>query len=138
MMTSLVSALLGGVLIGISATLMLLLLGRITGISGIFSAAFQGGSDNFWRWCFLVGLILGPAGFHFFLQVDAPLPSMAGWPTTVIAGLLVGYGTRLGGGCTSGHGVCGISRLSKRSIAGTAMFMATGILTVFVTRHILG
>ncbi len=138
MTTELGAALLGGVLIGISATVMLLMLGRITGISSIFGSVLQRVAGNAWRWCFLVGLVLGPAIFHYFSDVPVPLPSEAGWPMMLIAGLLVGYGTRLGSGCTSGHGVCGIARLSKRSIAGTGMFMATGMLTVFVTRHLLG
>jgi len=132
------AALAGGLLIGISATAMLFLLGRITGISGIFAGCLKPAPDGAWRYLFLLGLILGPFLFHRFSGAPVPLPSSAGWPLTIAAGLLVGFGTRLGGGCTSGHGVCGIARLSKRSIAGTIVFMAMGVLTVFVMRHVVG
>jgi uncharacterized membrane protein YedE/YeeE len=134
---TLTMALIGGVLIGISSTLMLMVLGRVTGISGIFSASLRPGSAGAWRYLFLLGLILGSVLFHLLSNTTAPLPSEAGWPLTVVAGLLVGFGTRLGGGCTSGHGVCGIARLSTRSIAGTLTFIGCGMLTVFIMRHVL-
>ena len=137
MSADLIAALAGGVLIGISATGMLFLLGRITGISGIFAGCFKLNQDGAWRYLFLLGLVLGPWFYHLVSGVPMPLPSGAGWPLTIVAGLLVGFGTRLGGGCTSGHGVCGIARLSKRSMTGTAVFMAAGFLTVFITRHLL-
>jgi uncharacterized membrane protein YedE/YeeE len=128
-------ALAGGVLIGISATVMLITLGRITGISGIFAGCLQPKSDGAWRYLFVLGLVLGPVIYHPLSGTLAPLPNEAGWPLTVMSGLLVGFGTRMGGGCTSGHGVCGIGRLSLRSIVGTVVFIGAGMLTVFLVRH---
>ena len=130
-------ALAGGVLIGISATLMLAMLGRVTGISGIFASCLEPAAGA-WRIFFLVGLIVGPALFHGMSGAPVPLPSEAGWLVAVAAGLLVGFGTRMGSGCTSGHGVCGIGRLSARSIVATCVFMAGGFATVFVVRHVIG
>lgn len=135
------SALAGGVLIGLAAALMVLLLGRIAGISGIVGNLLQPatwGSVKQWGWrvAFVVGMVAAPVVWQWF----APLPAMempANPWVIVLAGLLVGFGTRLGSGCTSGHGVCGLSRLSLRSLAATLMFMATGVLTVFVVRHVL-
>ena len=135
------SALAGGVLIGLAAALMVLLLGRIAGISGIVGNLLQPatwGSVKQWGWrvAFVVGMVAVPVVWQWF----APLPAMempANPWVIVLAGLLVGFGTRLGSGCTSGHGVCGLSRLSLRSLAATLMFMATGVLTVFVVRHVL-
>lgn len=126
----------GGVLIGLSALAMLALLGRITGISGIFAGVLNA-EAGLWRWAFLAGLILAPPLYHGLSGQPAPPSGSAGWPLIVIAGLLVGFGTRHAGGCTSGHGVCGIGRLSPRSMAATATFIAAGMLTVFVTRHLL-
>ena len=126
----------GGLLIGFSALAMLALLGRITGISGIFAGVLNA-EAGLWRWAFLAGLIIAPLLYHALSGQSAPMPSSAGWPLTIVAGLLVGFGTRYAGGCTSGHGVCGIGRLSPRSIAATATFIAAGMLTVFVTRHLL-
>jgi uncharacterized membrane protein YedE/YeeE len=126
----------GGILIGASSLAMLALLGRITGISGIFAGAIQG-EAGMWRWAFLAGLIAAPLLYHALSQQSAPVPSEAGWLLTIVAGLLVGFGTRQAGGCTSGHGVCGIGRLSPRSIAATLTFIASGMVTVFVTRHLL-
>ena len=135
------SALAGGVLIGLAAALMVVLLGRIAGISGIVGNLLQTatwGSVQQWGWrvAFVAGMVAAPAVWQWF----APLPAME-MPSNpwviVLAGLLVGFGTRLGSGCTSGHGVCGLSRLSLRSLAATLMFMATGVLTVFVVRHVL-
>ncbi len=135
------SALAGGVLIGLAAALMVVLLGRIAGISGIVGNLLQPatwGSVKQWGWrvAFVVGMVAAPVVWQWF----APLPAMempANPWAIVLAGLLVGFGTRLGSGCTSGHGVCGLSRLSLRSLAATLMFMATGVLTVFVVRHVL-
>ncbi|MDH3978715.1 MAG: YeeE/YedE thiosulfate transporter family protein [Gammaproteobacteria bacterium] len=135
---ALISALTGGLLIGLSATCMLWLLGRITGISGIFAGCLMPASDGIWRFLFVAGLIAGPWLFHEFTATPAPLPSEAGLLPTVLAGLLVGFGTRMGGGCTSGHGVCGIGRLSLRSIVSTMVFISVGVITVFITRHLLG
>ena len=133
-----VSSAIGGALIGLSAALLMLLTGRIAGISGIFGGCLGiATSDKGWRLAFIAGLIVAPftaalAGY------TVPYPEMpANWITIVVAGLLVGFGTRVGGGCTSGHGVCGIARLSLRSIAATAIFMATAIVTVAVVRHAL-
>jgi uncharacterized membrane protein YedE/YeeE len=136
-MNSLFVPLLGGLLIGISSLTMLALLGRITGISGIFAGVITAES-GVWRWAFLAGLIGGPLLFHLLTSTDAPLVSETGWPIIIAAGLLVGFGTRYAGGCTSGHGVCGIGRLSQRSMAATASFIGAGMVTVFITRHLLG
>jgi uncharacterized membrane protein YedE/YeeE len=133
---SLIAPLLGGVLIGLSALAMLALLGRITGISGIFAGVLNAEAGP-WRWSFLAGLIIAPLVFHAFSSQPVPAVSSAGWPLIIVAGLLVGFGTRHAGGCTSGHGVCGIGRLSPRSIAATTTFIAAGMCTVYLTRHLL-
>lgn len=135
------SALAGGALIGLAAALMVVLLGRIAGISGIVGNLLQAAtwcSVRQWGWrvAFVLGMVAAPIVWQWF----APLPAMEmpSNPWVIgLAGLLVGFGTRLGSGCTSGHGVCGLSRLSLRSLAATLMFMATGVLTVFVVRHVL-
>ena len=133
------TSLAGGLLIGLAATLMVVLLGRITGISGMVGTLLQRSNwQSFgqwgWRVAFVLGLILAPLLWQWF----APLPAMH-MPTSpwliIVAGLLVGFGTRMGSGCTSGHGVCGLSRLSLRSLAATLTFMASGVVTVFVVRH---
>src|SRR3954453_12118050 len=134
-----VAAAIGGALIGLSAVLLMLSTGRIAGISGIFSGLLNvGGEDKDWRIAFLAGLILAPiiAGLIGYGMAQPALPS--NWIVIAVAGLLVGFGTRLGGGCTSGHGICGIARLSSRSIAATVIFMLTAIATVAVSRHLLG
>jgi uncharacterized membrane protein YedE/YeeE len=133
------SAAIGGVLIGLSAVLLMLLTGRIAGISGIFSGLLDlRGEDKGWRIAFIAGLILAPiiAGSIGYGMAQPKLP--ANWVIITAAGLLVGFGTRLGGGCTSGHGICGIGRLSMRSIAATVVFMVTAVITVAITRHVLG
>ena len=132
------SAAIGGALIGLAAALLMLLAGRIAGISGISGCLARGNGDRAWRLAFLGGLILAPlTGAVVGYGLAAPqMPASYG--VTVAAGLLVGFGTRLGGGCTSGHGVCGIARLSPRSITATAVFMTTAILVVTFTRHVLG
>lgn len=131
------NALFGGILIGLAVSLMLFLNGRVTGISGIINGAFiSKKGDLLWRWLFLAGLLSGgfllrilkPTVFENTLSVDLK--------TTTIAGLLVGFGTLLGSGCTSGHGVCGLSRLSPRSLVATVTFIAAGILAVFVFRKL--
>nr|WP_312986743.1 YeeE/YedE family protein [Comamonas koreensis] len=131
------AALAGGALIGLAAVLLVLFNGRIAGISGIVAALLpprpQPGA---WRLAFVAGLLAAP----WLYQLFAPLPaasSPAAWPLLVLAGLLVGIGTRLGSGCTSGHGVCGLSRLSLRSLVATLCFMVSGFATVFVLRHVL-
>ncbi|MBO6938455.1 MAG: YeeE/YedE family protein [Deltaproteobacteria bacterium] len=129
----------GGALIGLSATVLLLANGRIAGISGIYASAITGGSGPWqWRWLFLAGLLMGGALLFglmpaaFAIVTDRPLWAVA------VAGLLVGVGTRYGSGCTSGHGVCGMSRLSKRSFVATMVFIITGAATVAVARLLGG
>jgi uncharacterized membrane protein YedE/YeeE len=133
-----VSGLVGGLLIGLAAVLLLLLNGRISGISGIVGGLLvRKGPETGWRVAFVAGLLLGALAY-VLASGDAVLVRMqASLPVLVAAGLLVGFGTRLGSGCTSGHGICGIARLSKRSIAATATFFGVAILTVFLTRHAL-
>jgi uncharacterized protein len=132
------SALIGGLVIGAAASLFLLLNGRIAGISGILSGLLQAPTSNVaWRIAFLAGLVLAPIVYQLF----AVLPQIsidASTPLLVIAGLFVGLGTQYGAGCTSGHGVCGLSRLSPRSLVATLSFMAAGFATVFVLRHLIG
>jgi uncharacterized membrane protein YedE/YeeE len=134
-----VSAAIGGALIGLASVLMMLLTGRIAGVSGIFSGLLNLRSeDKGWRGAFIAGLILAPviAGWIGYGMAQPKLPS--NWAVIVAAGLLVGFGSRLGGGCTSGHGICGIGRLSPRSITATIVFMVTAVITVAVKHHVLG
>jgi uncharacterized protein len=132
------AALTGGALIGTAAAMFVLLNGRIAGISGIVSGLLTPArGDTAWRAAFLAGMIGAPAACGLFAALARPQID-AGWPAVVVAGLLVGVGTRCGSGCTSGHGVCGISRWSARSLMATASFMSAGIVTVFVLRHLLG
>lgn len=130
--------LIGGLLIGASAVALLYFLGRIAGISGIVWGAVSAQPDNAWRWLFLVGLVAGPLLYHTVSGVPYPVPSQMEWWYAVAGGLLVGFGVKLGSGCTSGHGVCGIGRLSVRSLVATVTFMATGFATVYVIRHVVG
>ncbi|TFZ01326.1 YeeE/YedE family protein [Ramlibacter rhizophilus] len=132
------SAAFGGVLIGLSAAMFVLLNGRIAGISGVLGGLLRPlPGDRGWRIAFLAGLLGAP--LVYALAATVPLPQIdAGVGTLVAAGLLVGVGTRYGAGCTSGHGVCGLSRLSPRSLVATVLFMAAGFATVFVVRHLLG
>ncbi|MBP6699702.1 MAG: YeeE/YedE family protein [Halioglobus sp.] len=130
--------LIGGLLIGVSAVALLALLGRIAGIAGIVWGAVSAQPDNAWRWLFIVGLLIGPVLYHSLTGAPQPQASSLPWWQAVAGGLLVGFGVKLGSGCTSGHGVCGIGRLSPRSVAATITFMATGIITVYVIRHLLG
>lgn len=130
--------LIGGLLIGASAAAMLYLLGRIAGISGIVWGAISNQPGNSWRWWFVAGLLIGPLLYHGLTGTPHPAASPLQWWHAIGGGLLVGFGVKLGAGCTSGHGVCGIGRLSPRSLLATIMFMATGIITVFVMRHLLG
>ncbi len=128
----------GGVIIGLATAMFLLLNGRIAGISGILGGLLRPErGDIGWRIAFVAGLIFSPIAF----SVAAPLPVVhidADAASLIMAGLLVGIGTRYGSGCTSGHGVCGLSRLSPRSMVATAMFMLAGFVTVFITRHLIG
>lgn len=134
-----VSALAGGLLIGASASLLLILNGRIAGISGIVAGLFQRDlREVAWRAAFVVGVLLAPLLYAVPFGRLTTVTFDASTGVIIVAGLLVGFGTRLGSGCTSGHGVCGLSRASPRSLVATAVFMATAIVTVFVTRHLIG
>jgi uncharacterized protein len=124
--------LLGGLLIGLASWLMLAALGRVTGISGIASAALMGEAGSGWRYAFLGGLVFGGAVFGWMLQV--PMQSLRSPALLVVAGLLVGFGTVWGSGCTSGHGVCGLGRMSMRSLVAVLAFMATGMVMAVLTR----
>lgn len=126
----------GGVLIGMSAVLLMLFSGRIAGISGIFWRAISEPLQALWAVVFILGLPLGAWLFHAFSAVPVPEPNPS-IGLSVVGGLLVGIGVKLGSGCTSGHGVCGIGRLSRRSFVATAIFMVTGMVTVFIMRHVL-
>jgi uncharacterized membrane protein YedE/YeeE len=130
------ASLAGGMLIGLAAAVFLFFNGRIAGISGILGGLLRPSrGDTSWRIVFLAGLLLAPLAYALF----ATLPAVrieAGYATLIIAGLLVGIGTRYGSGCTSGHGVCGLSRLSPRSLAATVAFMLAGFVTVFTVRHL--
>ena len=133
-----VSAPIGGGLIGLSAVLLMLLIGRVAGISGIFGGCLSLGiNDKGWRIAFIAGLMLAPliAGWIGYAMPSPQMP--ASWAVVIAAGLLVGFGTRLGGGCTSGHGICGIARLSGRSMTATAIFMFMAVVVVALTRHVL-
>jgi hypothetical protein len=133
-----VSAAIGGGLIGLSAVLLMLLTGRVAGISGIFGGCLDFRStDKGWRVAFIAGLVLAPliAGWMGHAMPPPQLP--ASWAVIIVAGLLVGFGTRLGGGCTSGHGICGLARLSIRSMTATAIFMVAALVVVALTRHVL-
>jgi uncharacterized membrane protein YedE/YeeE len=127
----------GGVLIGLAASLFVVLNGRIAGVSGIVGGLLRtGAADRSWRVSFIAGMLLAPVVNLLLLsaphmEIDANIPTLA------IAGLLVGIGARYGSGCTSGHGVCGLSRLSMRSVIATIVFMATGFMTVYATRHLM-
>ena len=129
--------LIGGALIGLAAVLLLALNGRIAGVSGILSGLITSTSrgERFWCLAFVFGLIAG-AGLYVLARGGLPLELQAGGLTLLLAGLLVGVGTRLGSGCTSGHGVCGLARRSPRSLVATMIFMVTAALTVFLTRHV--
>ncbi len=134
-----VSALIGGALIGASASWLLLMNGRIAGVSGIAGGLVQAADgDRAWRLAFLVGLAVGVLVYRAGVGWQAGIGFDASLPALLVGGVLVGLGTRIGGGCTSGHGVCGISRLSARSMVATVTFMVTAGVTVFVTRHLLG
>jgi uncharacterized membrane protein YedE/YeeE len=134
---NLIGGFVGGVLIGVAASLLLLLNGRIAGVSGILGGLISGdrAAERFWRGAFILGLVAG-AGIYSFVRGGLPIDLQAGGPTLMIAGLLVGIGTRTGSGCTSGHGVCGLARRSPRSLVATATFIGFGILTVYLMRHV--
>jgi hypothetical protein len=132
------SAAIGGVIIGIAAAMLVFMNGRIAGISGIVGGLFRPApGDVAWRLAFVAGLIAAPL-LYAIVAALPPVVIEASYPTLIVAGVLVGIGTRYGAGCTSGHGVCGVSRLSPRSIVATLSFMAAGFATVFVARHVIG
>jgi len=134
-----VSALIGGALIGASSSILLLLDGRIAGISGIMGGLLPPErGDTAWRVLFLLGLPIGVALWRLLGNPAAAIHITSSVPILVAGGLLVGLGSRIGSGCTSGHGVCGMARLSRRSLVATATFMAAAFVTVFVTRHLIG
>ena len=130
-------SLVGGLMRGVATAILLLGVGRIAGISGIFSSLLKPKRVEMWQVLFIAGLIVSP----LLYRLVKPLPAIevsASIPLLIAAGLLVGFGTRLGSGCTSGHGICGNARLSPRSMAATVTFMLFGILTVYIGRHVLG
>ena len=133
-----VASLAGGILIGLSAAAMLLLDGKITGISGIFAGILRPiKGDTVWKICFVAGLLVGGLLLRMLLPHAFDFGIVRSWGALALAGLLVGFGTRLGNGCTSGHGVCGVSRISMRSIVATATFISSGAVVVFIVNHIL-
>lgn len=134
------TALAGGLLIGGAAALLFVSLGRVAGISGIVwrsvsDAVSFNFNDSVWRIAFIVGLIAGPVAAHAFFEIPVPSAPQGSALLAVLGGLVVGLGTRLGSGCTSGHGICGMARFSVRSIVATLSFMAAGFVVVFVVRH---
>jgi uncharacterized protein len=133
-----ISGLVGGMMIGLAAVVFLLLNGRIAGISGIAGGMIGGRAGELgWRAAFVLGLIVGPLIVAAVSGSLAAVDVATSWPWLIVAGLLVGFGTRLGAGCTSGHGVCGLARGSRRSLVATALFFTVALATVFVTRHLL-
>ena len=132
------SALAGGVAIGAAAAMLLLLSGRVAGVSGIVGGLlWPARGDMAWRFAFIAGLLFAPGAYRLAASLPAPTIE-ASYAVLLLAGLLVGAGTRYGAGCTSGHGVCGLSRLSPRSLAATVAFMLAGFATVFFVRHVMG
>lgn len=130
-------SLVGGLMLGIATAILLLGIGRIAGISGIFSSLLKPKRVEMWQVLFIAGLVISP----LLYRLVRPLPDIevsTSLPLLIVAGLLVGFGTRLGSGCTSGHGICGNARLSPRSMAATVTFMLFGIVTVYLGRHVLG
>ncbi|MBP7956688.1 MAG: YeeE/YedE family protein [Psychrobacter sp.] len=130
-------SLVGGLMLGVATVILLLGIGRIAGISGIVSSVLKPKNIEMWQVLFIAGLIVSP----LLYRLVKPLPVLdisTSIPLLIAAGLLVGFGTRLGSGCTSGHGICGNARLSPRSMTATVTFMLFGILTVYIGRHVLG
>lgn len=131
------ASLAGGIMLGVAAAIFILVNGRILGVSGIVGGLLPPSRGDWaWRLCFVAGVLLAPVLYRL-VATPAAVRIDAGPEMIVIAGLLVGLGTRYGSGCTSGHGVCGLSRLSPRSMVATATFMAAGFVTVFIIRHVL-
>lgn len=134
--SGLVSPIIGGAMIGGAAVLLLALNGRVMGVSGIWGGLIRWSDGPLWRLAFVAGAIAAPV-FLALAGHPGEVELVSSTPVLILAGLLVGFGTALGSGCTSGHGVCGISRLSPRSIAATLVFMAAGVATVFLVRHMI-
>lgn len=133
-----VSATLGGMLIGLAAVVLMHFNGRIAGVSGIVSGtAFSAAGDRLWRLMFVIGLVSGPLVYTVISGTTIPFNITPSWLLIGLGGLLVGFGTRLGSGCTSGHGVCGLSRFSVRSLVAVCIFMASGIATVYILKAAL-
>jgi uncharacterized protein len=128
----------GGLLIGLAAAILILGAGRVLGAAGILGGALAAKADDTgWRLSLIAGLLLAPTVMTLIGAADRPHFDL-GWPILIVSGLLVGFGTRLAAGCTSGHGICGIARLSPRSLVATALFMLSGFATVFIARHVIG
>ena len=139
METHVAAALLGGALIGVAAGALFFFNGTLTGVSGIVSGALRGRSrGSWWQWAFVVGLVAGGLVLRFVRPEAFADPPLARAPMLGIAGVLVGFGARVGNGCTSGHGVCGIARGSRRSIVATLTFMTAAAVTVYLVDHVLG
>jgi uncharacterized protein len=134
------AGLIGGALIGLSALVLMAGAGRIAGASGIFSGLLTLNFDQAFRWrlIFIIGLLLGAAWAGLFAFDENAITFAGGTPRTIIGGLIIGVGVTLGQGCTSGHGICGLARFSKRSLIATVTFMAVAIITVFISRHVMG
>jgi len=134
-----IPSLLGGIILGVAAALYVLFHGRILGISGIISGLLRPKSgDRAWRMALILGLLTAPLLAALLFEIHPIVEVEADWLAVVIAGLLVGFGTQYSSGCTSGHGICGLSRLSPRSLVATVSFMTAGFLIVFVLRHVIG
>jgi uncharacterized membrane protein YedE/YeeE len=133
-----IASTIGGVIMGLAAALMLAGNGRIAGVSGILGGLVEGGEGRGWRGSFIVGMLVGAAGLLIAAPQSLPGSAIDSLPLLAVAGLLVGFGTRMGNGCTTGHGICGLSRFSMRSLLATMMFMGTGIATVSIVRHVFG
>ena len=132
------TSIIGGAVIGLAAALLVLVNGRVAGISGIVGGLLRPRAGELgWRLAFMAGLLIAPL-VYASAGPRPPITIDAGYPVLIVAGLLVGIGTRYAGGCTSGHGVCGLSRLSPRSLVATLSFMAAGLATVYVVRHMIG
>ncbi len=126
----------GGVFIGVATVLLLLGIGKIAGVSGIVAKLLTPKQSELWQWLFALGLVVSPLIYQLFATLP-PIEVTSSIPLLIVAGLLVGFGTRLGSGCTSGHGICGNARLSLRSMLATVTFMLAGMVTVFIGRHLL-
>jgi len=137
-----VTALAGGVLIGLATTLLLAFSGRIAGVTGIVNGAITFKKSDGWRWLFLINMVLGAMAYEFFLAPHTSLPATPrpgiAPVAMIVGGFIVGFGTRMGNGCTSGHGVCGLGRLSTRSLVAVILFLGASFVTVFAFRHLGG